>query len=112
MQRYKPDGDDWAGIARQVLIGDRGEGTGFHLRYFEIAPGGFSSYETHRHEHVVIGVRGRGKVRMGGRVVEIGFLDTLYIAPHTPHRLYNPFEEPFGFLCIVDAVRDRPRPAG
>ena len=106
---YKPEGDDWAEIIRQVLIGSHGESTGFHLRYFEVAPGGHSSYETHRHEHVVIGIRGRGKVRIGRRDVEIGFLDTLYIAPGTPHRLFNPFEEPFGFFCIVNAERDRPR---
>jgi hypothetical protein len=24
--------------------------------------------------------------------------------------LSNPFDEPFGFFCMVDARRDRPRP--
>jgi ribulose-bisphosphate carboxylase large chain len=110
VERYKPSGDDWSEIIRQTIIGNHGERTDFELRYFEIRPGGYSSLETHRHEHVVIGIRGRGCVRLNRRDVEIGFLDVLYIAPHTVHRLYNPHNEPFGFFCIVDSKRDRPRP--
>lgn len=110
VEKYKPYGADWQEIIRQVIIGSHGEGTRFHLRYFEISPGGFSSFETHCHEHVVIGIRGRGKVRLGRRLVQIGFLDTLYISPDTPHWLFNPFGEPFGFFCIVNARRDKPRP--
>jgi ribulose-bisphosphate carboxylase large chain len=109
-ERYKPSGNDFRGIVRQAMVGHRGENTKFHLRYFEIAPGGYSSYETHKHEHVVICIRGRGKVRLGTRSVEMTPFDVLYIAPNQAHRLYNPYQEPFGFFCIVDAKRDRPKP--
>jgi len=108
-ERYKPSGNDWSDIIRHTLIGNHGERTDFELRYFEIRPGGYSSLEAHRHEHVVIGIRGRGRVRLNKRDIDIGFLDVLYIAPDTIHRLYNPHNEPFGFFCIVDARRDRPR---
>ena len=107
---YKNKGDDWSGMIRQVLVGDHGETAKFHLRYFEIGPGGYSSFESHKHEHVVIGIRGRGKAKLNRRVTDIKYLDVLYVNPHTPHRLFNPFEEPFGFFCIVNARRDRPRP--
>lgn len=108
-EKYKPKGGDWADIVRRVLIGNHGEATRFHLRYFEISPGGYSSFERHRHEHVVICVRGRGKVLTGKRRHTLNFLDTLYIAPDEPHQLSNPFDEPFGFFCIVNARRDRPK---
>ena len=108
-EKYKPAGKDWADIVRNTLIGNRGESTKFHLRYFEIAPGGYSSYEWHRHEHVVIGVRGRGICLAGKKRYQIGFLDTLYIEPKLPHQLKNPFDEPFGFFCIVNAKRDKPK---
>ena len=107
---YKTKGADWSGIIRQTLTGDRGEKTKFHLRYFEIQAGGYSSLETHTHEHVVICIRGRGKARLNRRNIDIGFLNILYINPDAPHRLFNPYDEPFGFFCIVDAERDRPRP--
>ncbi len=108
IEKYKAEGDDFEGIIRQVLVGNRGENLHFHLRYFEISPGGYSSYEYHRHEHVVVCIRGRGRVKLGKRTIDMNFLDTLYIAPGTPHRLYNPYNEPFGFFCIVNAERDRP----
>ncbi len=108
-EKYKPKGGDWADIARRVIIGSRGESARFHVRYFEISSGGHSSFEKHRHEHVVICVRGRGNVRTGKKINILNYLDTLYIAPETPHQLSNPFDEPFGFFCIVNARRDRPK---
>ena len=106
---YKPKGSDWANIVRCVLIGARGETAKFHVRYFEISAGGNSSLERHNHEHVVICIRGRGQVRTGKTKRALEYLDTLYISPDTPHQLTNPYKEPFGFLCIVNARRDRPR---
>jgi quercetin dioxygenase-like cupin family protein len=110
VEKYKADGDDWSDIIRQVLIGPEHESAKFHVRYFELGPGGFSSHETHDHVHVVIGVRGKGKARLNNRNREMKFLDVLYVSPDTPHRFYNPYDEPFGFFCIVNAERDRPRP--
>lgn len=108
-ERYKTDGSNWAGIIRKVLISRHNASTRFHLRYFEISPEGYSSFEKHKHEHVVVGLRGKGNVLCGKKNYELNFLDTLYIAPNTPHQLSNPFSEPFGFLCIVNAKRDRPK---
>lgn len=111
-ERYKPTGGGWADIVRRVIIGSHGESAGFHLRYFEISPGGYSSFEKHRHEHVVICIKGKGKVFTGKTKHALNYLDTLYIAPNTPHQLINPFSEPFGFLCIVNAKRDKPKLLG
>lgn len=108
-ERYKPEGEEWADIVRQTLIGNHGESAKFHLRYFEIASHGFSSFEIHKHEHVVIGVRGNGICITGRKKYKIGFLDTLYIKPNEPHQLRNPYDKPFGFFCIVNAKRDRPK---
>ena len=113
---YKKGGDgtqktDWTSVARHLLVaGERGERTKFHLRYFEVSPGGYTSLETHRHEHVVVAIKGRGKVRLGRRLHKLDYLDTIYISPGDPHRLLNPYDEPFGFFCIVDARRDKPVP--
>ena len=39
------------------------------------------------------------------------FGDVIYVAPNDPHQFRNPDDatEPFGFLCIVNAERDRPQ---
>ena len=108
---YKAPADHWCGIQRTVLIGDRGESTGFHVRYFEIAPGGFSSLEHHRHEHAVVVLRGQGQVHLSDEIHELGYGDAVYVAPDEIHQFRNPStSEPFGFLCIVDAQRDLPPP--
>lgn len=108
-EKYKTEGSHWENVVRRVLIGNHAESAKFHLRYFEILPGGYSSFEKHMHEHVVIGLRGKGKVLCGMKRYELNFLDTLYIAPNIPHQLSNPYEEPFGFFCIVNARRDKPK---
>ena len=50
-------------ILRTELVGKNGESCKFHVRYFEVAPGGYSTLEKHVHEHVVIPLRGKGVVR-------------------------------------------------
>lgn len=108
-EAYKTEAGGWAGIVRHTLIGGRGEAAAFDLRYFEIAPGGNSSLERHRHVHVVVCIRGRGRILCGGAEQELNFLDLAYVAPDDPHQLSNPFDEPFGFFCLVDHERDRPQ---
>jgi ribulose-bisphosphate carboxylase large chain len=107
--KYKQLDGGWHSISRRVLVGKRGESAKFHLRYFEIAPGGCSSLERHRHEHVVICISGKGRVRLGEKSYLIANLDTVYISPNKAHQLLNPYKEPFGFFCIVNAKRDRPK---
>lgn len=112
MEKYKSGGDEWAGVIRKTLIGNHGESAKFHVRYFEIAPYGFSSLEKHTHEHVIIGIRGNGICIAGKKKYGIGFLDTVYIKPKETHQLRNPYDKPFGFFCIVNAKRDRPKIIG
>jgi quercetin dioxygenase-like cupin family protein len=114
-ERYKFSlGDErgmgWKDVAR-FTIGRPGElGSGFELRYFELEPGGYSSIEKHRHVHLVIAVRGAGRALVGDSLVELAPLDALYVPALTPHRWLNEGDEPFGFLCTVDAERDAPQP--
>lgn len=115
-QAYKPAVDAalaWEGVTRQTLIGAAREPVAFHLRYFEIAPGGFSSLERHHHAHTIVVLRGRGRVRVGEESIDVAPFDLVYVHPDVPHQFRNlDPAEPFGFLCPVDAERDPPRPPG
>ena len=53
-------------ITRQVLFSDP-EMAG-ELRYFEVAPGGFSTLERHEHMHGVLILRGSGHCLVGDEV--------------------------------------------
>ncbi|GIV04502.1 MAG: cupin [Fimbriimonadales bacterium] len=103
-------GMNWRGVTRYSLGRPPYVEARFALRYFEIAPDGYSSLEKHAHVHLVVVIRGRGRALVGERVVELKPFDILYVPPNTPHRWINPYSEPFGFLCPADAERDKPQP--
>jgi len=109
VKQYKDEKNTWFNVFRQVIVGKSGERTKFHVRYFEIAPGGYSTLEKHRHEHVVICVRGKGLAIAGEDVYYMNFMDVIYIGSNVPHQFINQSDEPFGFICIVDAKRDKPK---
>lgn len=107
---YKSEGESWKNVSRRVFVGERGESPLFHVRYFEVAQGGYSTLEQHEHEHVVVVMRGQGYAIIGEKRLKLGFGDVLYVSPDEIHQFSNGEPEPFGFLCMVNAERDRPRP--
>jgi len=107
---YKEDGSLYRGVHRCTLVGGDGHGDAgaAETRYFEVEPGGYTSYEYHRHPHTVVVIRGEGEVILGNEVRGIGLHDVVYVAPDTPHQFQAGDGTPLGFLCIVDRDRDRP----
>ena len=103
-------GMGFKGVGRWVLTSRDAVAADYELRYFEIEPAGYSSLEKHRHEHVVVVLRGRGRALVCNQVVNLSPFDALHVPALTPHRWINEGNEPFGFLCPVDRERDRPRP--
>jgi quercetin dioxygenase-like cupin family protein len=94
-------------VTRQVLFSDpalQGE-----LRYFEVAPGGFSTLERHKHMHAVLVLRGRGHCLVGVEVKRIEMRDLITVPPMTWHQFRATSGEPLGFLCMVNATRDKPQ---
>jgi quercetin dioxygenase-like cupin family protein len=101
-------GRSWRDTTRHIIKG-REDGGHFDVRYFEVASGGFTSLECHDHIHSVICVRGAGYAVVGDAVHDVEEFDHILVPPNTAHQFVNQGAEPFGFLCIVDAERDRPR---
>ena len=94
-------------ITRQVLFSDpdmHGE-----LRYFDVAPGGFSTLERHEHMHAVVILRGHGQCLVGHEVKEIAPHDLVTVPPWTWHQFRAAADAPLGFLCFVNAARDKPQ---
>ncbi len=105
---YKEEGSaPFAGITRQILFAD--PLLGCELRYFEIAPGGHSTLERHEHVHAVVILRGTGRCLVGARVAAVGSHDLVHIPPMTWHQFRADGSEALGFLCMVNAKRDKPQ---
>lgn len=94
-------------VTRQVLFDDTL--LSCQLRYFEVAPGGHTTLERHEHAHAILVERGRGRCLVGDRVYGIGEHDLVHVPPLTWHQFRANRDEPLGFLCMVNAVRDRPQ---
>jgi quercetin dioxygenase-like cupin family protein len=105
---YKEEGSaPFKAITRQVLFQD--DALRCELRYFEVAPGGYSTLERHEHTHGVMILRGSADVLVGDEVRSVKTHDLVRIPPMTWHQFRTTGDEPMGFLCMVNVERDKPQ---
>jgi len=108
LRQYKAEGDaPFRDVTRQVLFGDAALAS--ELRYFEVGAGGWTTLERHVHEHAVLVLRGHGRGLVGAQVFDVGIHDLVRVPPLTWHQFRAASDQPLGFLCMVDATRDRPQ---
>jgi quercetin dioxygenase-like cupin family protein len=107
-QPYKQDGSaPFKDISRQVLFHE--DNLACELRYFEMDAGGYSTLERHQHAHAVMILRGHGECLVGNEVRAVKQFDLITIPPWTWHQFRATDGEALGFLCMVNAVRDKPQ---
>ncbi len=105
---YKQSGEaPFKDVTRQVLFED--PELACQVRYFEVAAGGHTTLERHVHVHAVMVVRGRGRVLVGTAIHELAQHDLIKVPPLTWHQFRATDDGPLGFLCVVNADRDRPQ---
>jgi quercetin dioxygenase-like cupin family protein len=105
---YKEEGSaPFKDITRQILFADAR--LQCELRYFEMDAGGYSTLERHEHMHGVMILRGQGQCLVGAEVRAVKPYDLVSIPPWTWHQFRAARAEPLGFLCMVNAKRDKPR---
>ncbi|MBI4552511.1 MAG: cupin domain-containing protein [Candidatus Latescibacteria bacterium] len=99
VEAYTGSGNTTA--TRRVLIGPREGAENFAIRYFEIPPGGTSTFEQHPHDQGVVIWRGRARLLLGWDLFEVGPGDVVYIAPNEQHQFETISDEPLGFICVI-----------
>lgn len=108
---YKDPGQaPFRAISRQLLFADADLAA--ELRYFEIAPGGHSTLERHRHRHAVLVLHGCGRCLVGGQIHDITEHDLVSIGADAWHQFRADRGTTLGFLCLVNRDRDRPQLPG
>ena len=106
--QYKAEGSaPFKDITRQVLFAQPDHAS--ELRYFEIAAGGYSTLEQHRHTHAVLILRGHGTVRIGNEIQPVAERDLVTVDPLTWHQFHAAPDSALGFLCLVSRERDKPQ---
>lgn len=105
---YKEEGSaPFKAISRQVLFTD--PALKCELRYFEMEPGGYSTLERHHHLHAVMILRGKGRCLIDDEVRPVAAHDLISVPAMTWHQFRAPPDQPLGFLCMVNAERDKPQ---
>jgi quercetin dioxygenase-like cupin family protein len=90
---------------RQILVGMEEQAPHFHMRYFAVQPGGYTSLDQHVHDHGVYMLHGRALLHLGDQEHELQTGDVVYIPGNEVHQFFTIGDEPFGFLCVVPAKR-------
>jgi quercetin dioxygenase-like cupin family protein len=105
---YKQEGSaPFKDVTRQVLF--ESADLPAQLRYFEVAPGGYTTLERHNHVHAVMVIRGHGECLVGDKAYAIDTHDLVNVPPMTWHQFRAAPDAPLGFLCLVASDRDRPQ---
>lgn len=105
---YKNSEGPFRDVTRQVLFAPEGD-LPVEWRYFEIAPGGWSTLERHVHSHAVLIGRGRGSALVDGVVRMLAPFDLVRIPTQSWHQFRADAGVELGFFCLVAADRDRPQ---
>ncbi|WP_322516677.1 cupin domain-containing protein [Rhodopseudomonas palustris] len=110
MPYKQADAAPFRDVTRQVLFAD--PNLACEWRYFEVDDGGHSTLERHAHVHAVMIHRGRGQCLVGSTIGDVAAGDLVFIPPMTWHQFRANAGDCLGFLCVVNAERDRPQLPG
>ena len=93
-------------VKMRMLIGPQDGAQIFHMRHFEVAPGGHTPHHAHDYEHEVLILKGHGVVKgeQGDRPCQAG--DVVWMPPNIKHQFLSAAGEPLEFVCLIPAPRE------
>ena len=91
------------GARIRVLIGPEDGASNFHMRHFEVDPGGCTPHHQHNNEHECLVLKGSGIVKSaeGDRPFKPG--DVIFVPPNEMHQFVNAGKEVCEFICLIPA---------
>ncbi len=90
----------------RMLVGPAEGAMNFHMRQFEVAPGGHTPHHQHDYEHEILILAGQGiaKSEAGERTFKAG--DVIWVPPNEMHQFANTGAEALKFICLIPAPKD------
>ena len=91
------------GARMRMLVGLDDGAENFHMRHFEVEPGGHTPHHSHDYEHeiLVLGGNGIAKSEQGDRPFKTG--DVIFVPANEKHQFLNNSDQPCTFLCLIPA---------
>ena len=90
-------------VKMRMLIGPDESAPNFHMRHFEVAPGGCTPHHNHDYEHEIVVLKGGGLARseQGDRLFKAG--DIIFVPANEKHQFINNGDGPLHLICLVPA---------
>jgi len=98
--------DGASGAKMRMLVGPADGATNFHMRAFEVEPGGYTPHHQHDYEHEILILKGQGLARseQGERPFNAG--DVIWVPANEMHQFRNTGDQPLEFICLIPAPKD------
>lgn len=93
-------------IKMRMLIGPEEGAPNFHMRHFEVQPGGNTPHHAHDYEHEIIVLKGAGTAHTvsGERPFAAG--DVIYVPANEKHQFVNTGSTVCELICLIPAPKD------
>lgn len=94
------------GVRMRMLVGSKDGAPNFHMRHFEVEPGGHSPHHRHDYEHEILILKGTGvaKSEQGDRPFQAG--DVIFVPANEKHQFQNAGDDALEFICLIPAPED------
>ncbi|MCG3127143.1 MAG: hypothetical protein CHACPFDD_02001 [Phycisphaerae bacterium] len=95
-----------SGAKMRMLVGPKDGASTFHMRHFEVEPGGFTPHHQHDYEHEILILKGQGTAQstQGERTFRAG--DVIWVPANEMHQFRNTGATPLEFICLIPAPHD------
>jgi len=93
--------EDTEGVDFKPLIAQNMNPPTFHMRLFEISPGGHTPRHTHEWEHEVFVLEGEGEIVLGDREIRLVDGDAVYVEPNEQHQFVNDGRGIMRMICVI-----------
>lgn len=92
-----------AGAQMRMLVGPDEDARNFHMRHFEVEPGGYTPHHKHDYEHEILILKGEGVAQSEQGEKRICAGDVIWVPPNEMHQFRNTGKSPLEFICLIPA---------
>jgi quercetin dioxygenase-like cupin family protein len=90
----------------RMLIGPDEGAPNFHMRCFEVAPGGYTPHHKHDYEHEILVLAGEGIARSEAGDIPLRAGSAVFVPANEMHQFVNESSQPLRFICLIPSPED------
>jgi quercetin dioxygenase-like cupin family protein len=89
------------GVIKNVLVGPDDGAPNFIIRFFQVPVGGSTFDHAHPHEHGIVILHGKARVKIEAQTHELNPYDSVFLSGNDHHQIINIGETSLGFICVI-----------